>query len=329
MSKGDGGSEAGDVSRSQQKTSEHKKPVNVAAKGELKLKPVPKPKSDSDASFWPYPTDYMDHFETTDQALADLEPALYRLATHLGKTKAELRVYDPYYCKGAIRKHYEAIGIERLIHEGFPCRSDSDEEAACLAAQYYCKGAIRKHYAAIGIERLIHEKRDFYADISAGTVPEYDLLITNPPYSSDHKERILQFCKDSGKPWALLMPNYVANKQYYSDEAEQHPSAPFFLVGSTGRARMATQVPKTKYEYEHPSGKGKESSPFFSIWFVHLGDDNPRVLSWWEKLAAKKPGGVKVMRTLADLHDANAAPAWKRLNPKQRKKIKAQKEEQE
>jgi hypothetical protein len=39
--------------------------------------------------------DYLDHFETTDQALADLEPALYRLATHLGKTKAELRVYDP------------------------------------------------------------------------------------------------------------------------------------------------------------------------------------------------------------------------------------------
>jgi hypothetical protein len=29
-------------------------------------------------SSWPYPTDYLDHFETSSQALSDIEPALYR-----------------------------------------------------------------------------------------------------------------------------------------------------------------------------------------------------------------------------------------------------------
>ncbi len=42
------------------------------------------------------------------------------------------------------------------------------------------------------------QKRDFYADVRKGRVPEYDILVTNPPYSGDHKERILKFCMDSG-----------------------------------------------------------------------------------------------------------------------------------
>lgn len=30
--------------------------------------------------------------------------------------------------------------------------------------------------------------------------------------AADHKERALDFCLRSGKPWALLLPNYVATK---------------------------------------------------------------------------------------------------------------------
>ena len=43
-------------------------------------------------------------------------------------------------------------------------------------------------------------------------MPKYDILITNPPYSEDHKEKILEFCSVLTKPWFLLLPNYVANK---------------------------------------------------------------------------------------------------------------------
>jgi hypothetical protein len=30
------------------------------------------------------------------------------------------------------------------------------------------------------------------------------------------QERCLDFCVRSGKPWCLLMPNYVANKAYFN-----------------------------------------------------------------------------------------------------------------
>ena len=134
---------------------------------------------------------------------------------------------------------------------------------------YFCQGSIRTEYEKIGITHLIHEKRDFYADISAGKVPDYDILITvgsgvlhsgywteqfvsflfgfcvhksirqkhilsthtpclcaqNPPYSQDHKERIIEFCAESGKAWCLLMPNYVANKSYFQDRASSMGSS--------------------------------------------------------------------------------------------------------
>lgn len=46
--------------------------------------------------------------------------------------------------------------------------------------------------------------------IKNGTVPEHDVLVTNPPFSGDHVPKILSFCAHQGaKPWFLLLPNYV------------------------------------------------------------------------------------------------------------------------
>ena len=39
-------------------------------------------------------------------------------------------------------------------------------------------------------------------------------------------------------------------------------------------------------------------------------------------------GGVSVMRSLAELQDTEVVPAWKRPNPKQRKKLKVLREAQ-
>jgi hypothetical protein len=36
-------------------------------------------------------------------------------------------------------------------------------------------------------------------------VPDYDVLVTNPPFSGTHLGRILRFCAASGKPWMLLV----------------------------------------------------------------------------------------------------------------------------
>ncbi|GFR45479.1 hypothetical protein Agub_g6822 [Astrephomene gubernaculifera] len=88
-------------------------------------------------------------------------------------------------------------------------------------------------------------------------------MVTNPPYSGDHKERALEICLRSQRPWALLLPNYVATKAYFSEllTATATPASqrPFFLT------------PRVRYSYDHPEGTGHAESPFFSIWYVGLG----------------------------------------------------------
>lgn len=40
---------------------------------------------------------------------------------------------------------------------------------------------------------------DFYEVKAAGKCPEYDVLVTNPPFSGDHLERIFRFAVKSNK----------------------------------------------------------------------------------------------------------------------------------
>ena len=46
-------------------------------------------------------------------------------------------------------------------------------------------------------------------------MPEHDVLLTNPPYSGDHVQQLLDFCRANGKPFLLLMPNYFCGKDFY------------------------------------------------------------------------------------------------------------------
>ncbi|KAG2423695.1 hypothetical protein HXX76_015085 [Chlamydomonas incerta] len=244
---------------------------------------------------WPFEVDYNDHFETSAAAVDDIQPVLLALCKRLKKTPAQLAVYDPFFCQGGIRRHYTARGFTNFIHR----------------------------------------KRDFYADVESGQLPEYDIMVTNPPYSADHKERILDFCLRSGKPWALLLPNYVATKAYYSelvDEAGTPPQQrPFYLT------------PVTRYAYEHPEGTGHAESPFYSIWYVGLGAhteavygacrtklDSPGPAAAASGARAGGAGGgggggswaVTLARSVDALREAKAVPTAKRLNPKQRARLK-------
>jgi hypothetical protein len=62
------------------------------------------------------------------------------------------------------------------------------------------------------------------------------------------------------RPFALLLPVYVATKSYWKDFAaqqlQQHNAAVFYLL------------PPIYYEYSHPENTGKEIPPFYSAWFV-------------------------------------------------------------
>lgn len=43
----------------------------------------------------------------------------------------------------------------------------------------------------IGFSNVYNKKEDFYKVIENNRVPEYDILITNPPYSEDHVINII------------------------------------------------------------------------------------------------------------------------------------------
>lgn len=47
--------------------------------------------------------------------------------------------------------------------------------------QFFCAGGVVRHWAALGFSSVIHRNRDFYADIQSGQLPEYDVMVTNPP----------------------------------------------------------------------------------------------------------------------------------------------------
>lgn len=153
------------------------------------------------------------------------------------------------------------------------------------------------------VRRRYNECEDFYARIAAHDLPRHDVLVTNPPYSGDNVERLLQHCKGAGVPFALLMPNWVYVKDYFR---RLFPRGIWYLVpkkrcvlSAVGAVRAAC-LPRSvraratcasvtslrvctcgclrvrRYVYLPPSGARekkasgtqKKTSPFVSMWCV-------------------------------------------------------------
>ena len=91
----------------------------------------------------PAHSDWHDHCETPFEAYRDVEPLLFRLAEQLGRTKATLRIYDPYFCEGSMVQHLGRLGFASVHNRNEDC----------------------------------------YRVWSSGRTPQFDVLITNPPYS--------------------------------------------------------------------------------------------------------------------------------------------------
>ena len=52
-----------------------------------------------------------DHCETSPEAYEDVEEMLGALAEKLGKTRAELAIYDPYFCTGQVVQNLGATPL--------------------------------------------------------------------------------------------------------------------------------------------------------------------------------------------------------------------------
>ena len=88
---------------------------------------------------YPYAVDDADHCETPAEAYAHVVPILQSVASSLGKAPSELRVWDP----------------------------------------YYCQGRVKRQLAALGFPNVHNECEDFYARLRANDLPEHDVLVTS------------------------------------------------------------------------------------------------------------------------------------------------------
>lgn len=131
---------------------------------------------------FPYRVDYNDHFETPKIAYVDICPLLDIISA---KSRECHCIYDPYFCNGRTKT---------LLCE-------------------------------LGFSNVVHECRDFYQDIENDTIPHHDTFVSNPPYSDQHKEKCLEFVLEQlrakDRPFFILMPNYVAAREYYRKLVEK------------------------------------------------------------------------------------------------------------
>jgi len=198
---------------------------------------------------WPYEVDVGDHFETPKAAFEDVAPLLHFTArrrafaqgheSSTAEAACRLRVYDPYFCTGR--------SVQLLGELGFP--------------------------------RVVNRKRDFYKDIAEGSLPRFHALVTNPPYSGDHKKRLFDFLlarqgealrQGVPEPFMLLLPSWTVSKVVFKNfqqqlaklrgEADNSEAGIFYVCRRGRKGRPA------KYEFDHVHGAGLAKCPFFGVW---------------------------------------------------------------
>lgn len=262
-------------------------------------KAIPTIASTWNGSDFDYEVDYNDHFETPVEAYKEIFPVMRHVMTMRNNTSSspkEWTVYDPYYCNGR---------TSRLLTQ------------------------------ELGIGHVVHEKRDFYVDILNDTLPaNYDIFMTNPPYSDDHKQKCIQFCinnvwLENRRPFFLLMPCYVASRHYYRKMISTAES-----VSTSGGTAVLIEddimyvIPSVPYKYDHPEGTGYDVSPFDSLWFCCIGRENIASFKH-ELLSSSSTNRIRIATSIQELATIGIIKLDNRPNPKQRRKKNKNRQQQQ
>jgi hypothetical protein len=220
---------------------------------------------------FPYETIQIDHCETPREAYVDIVPILKRLKGD----RDELRIYDPFYCDGAVKRHLEALGFDNVYNE----------------------------------------REDFWRVAAENRMPEFDVLLTNPPFSGDNIEKLLAICLKQSKPFLLLVPNWLYTKEWFSS------------LGGAAREPLLV-VPERRYEFHSPvhlrtvANKSQLStSPFVTIWFCFVPLSMRDALCDDFAVAARKPRARNVFmyRNASDL-PSNQKSSYDRSRKKGKKR---------
>ena len=191
----------------------------------------------------PFTADNDDHCETSPTAYTHIVPILHLLAKQLNKTPSELQIYDPYYCAGGMATHLHKLCFHNVYNK--------------------CE--------------------DFYNVIAMNKVPAHDVVLTNPPYSGDHFDKLLKFLRGNNKPALLLLPQHFSENKsalYSSDNyCFLTPPQRYHYWTPDGMRRRPEEEEKEKDCSNKSSKKkrkhtnlvlGTRNSPFASHWFIDM-----------------------------------------------------------
>merc|ERR1711957_420919 len=116
-------------------------------------------------------------------------------------------------------------------------------------------------------------------------------MVTNPPFSADHKEKLFQYILDGQPrrhPFFLLMPSWVAQRSYWrqfllalQQLRENNNEGRVRLEDFEGKPAsdsLETKVgvfywrPRSNYHFDHVDGfraqGGHGKAPFDAMWFI-------------------------------------------------------------
>jgi len=202
--------------------------------------------TDSNTSLsFPYDVEPDDHCETPPNSYEDIAPLLQKLKSI--NSNSDITIYDPYYCDGSV--------ISNLSNLGFPNVYNKKEDCYKVWKKMSAGGS--------------NSDGD---DVS--NYPNYDVLVTNPPYSGDHMEKLINHITSSqfgDKPWFLLLPKFVHKKDYFVKAFYKNKSQqPFYLIPK----KRYVYIPPKHFRDKKASDVHKKSSPFVSMWYIWGGTAN-------------------------------------------------------
>jgi hypothetical protein len=169
---------------------------------------------------------------------------------------------------------------------------------------YYCNGSTKKYLNSLGFDNVYHEKEDCYA--AWNTHLDWDVLMTNPPYSGDHMERLLDYVTGTSKAWFLLAPQFLHKKDYYIKHLQETTNSarkqPFYLVP---KKRYVYIPPKGFRTTKKPSDTHKKSSPFNSMWYIFAGNEQTteELICWYYNKQSRLMEWFDIARSKNALRD--------------------------
>jgi hypothetical protein len=122
----------------------------------------------------------------------------------------------------------------------------------CVWDPFFNTGQIRNYYIKNKI-KFIHDDRDAF-----NYLPEYDILVSNPPFSI--KKDCFKLALQLGKPFAYLVPLDTIERQYWT---EMFKDKDFTLI-----------IPKKRIKFT----ESNMTCPFKLIWITYGFNLNKQII---------------------------------------------------